>query len=74
MKNIKNLLYAAAAVLLLPLTSCSDDDYPLVPEPTGQEVYFSATLATSYTLSRDASTVEIPVMRVKTEEAETIPD
>ena len=72
MKNIKNLLYAAAAVLLLPLTSCSDDDYPLVPEPTGQEVYFSATLATSYTLSRDASTVEIPVMRVKTEEAETI--
>lgn len=72
MKNIKSLLYAAAAVLLLPLTSCSDDDYPQVPAPAGQEVYFSDTLATSYTLTRDASKVEIPLMRVKTEEAETV--
>ncbi len=72
MKNIKSLLYAAAAVLLLPLTSCSDDDYALVPAPAGQEVYFSESLTTTIALSRDASTVEIPVMRVKTEEAETI--
>lgn len=72
MKNIKSLLYAAVAVLLLPLTSCSDDDYPQVPAPEGQEVYFSESLATDYTLSRNASTVEIPVMRVKTDEAETV--
>lgn len=72
MKNIKSLLYAAAAVLLLPLTSCSDDDYPLEPVPAGQEVYFSESLATNYTLARGTSSVEIPVMRIKTDEAETI--
>lgn len=72
MKNIKSLLYAAVAVLLLPLASCSDDDYERVPVPAGQEVYFSESLATTQKITRGTSSIEIPVMRIKTEEAETV--
>lgn len=72
MKNIKSLLYAAVAVLLLPLASCSDDDYEPVPVPAGQEVYFSESLATTHNITRGTSSLEIPVMRIKTEEAETV--
>lgn len=71
MKNIKKLLYASA-IMILSLTSCKDDEYALVPVPEGQEVYFSESLSTTITLDMNGNSVSVPVMRIKTDEAETV--
>ena len=72
MKVIKRLLYAATAVMLLPLASCNNDEYELAPVPDGQEAYFVDSQATDIELIRTESTVKIPLKRIKTGEAETI--
>lgn len=72
MKVIKRLLYAATAVMLLPLASCNNDEYEPAPVPDGQEAYFVDSQATDIQLTRTESTVKIPLKRIKTGEAETI--
>lgn len=71
MKAIKKLLYfLAVAGTTMFASSCTDEvDYTSAPRPTGQQLYFSVDLPTSYELTEDESSITIPVLRVVSDEA-----
>ena len=56
------------------LASCSSDDYSYSPAevPTNAQVFFPVSNASSFTLSDDAETINIPIKRGKTDEAVTV--
>lgn len=74
MKRIFKLTYAAlVAVLAVAVSSCTKDyDYDAV-SVSGQQVYFSNESPSTIELSATSSTYEIPIMRIDTTEAITVP-
>lgn len=74
MKRIFKLAYAAfVAVFAVAVSSCTNDyDYDAVTV-SGQQVYFSNELPSSVELSATSSTVEVPILRIDSTEAITVP-
>lgn len=74
MKRIFNLTYAAlVALIAVAVSSCTKDyDYDAI-SASGQQVYFSSELPSTRELSVTSNTVEIPIMRIDTTEALTVP-
>lgn len=56
------------------LASCSSNDYSYSPAevPTNAQVFFPVSNTSSFTLSDDAETINIPIKRGKTDEAVTV--
>lgn len=56
------------------LASCSSNDYSYSPAevPTNAQVFFPVSNASSFTLSDDAETINIPIKRGKSDEAVTV--
>lgn len=73
-KYFKYAYSAVAAVLALGFVACdSDDDYtPAAPE-AGQQVYFSSEAPTTFTASAKETSFTVPVCRVATADAVTVP-
>lgn len=73
MKINRYFLYMALGVVAAGFTACSDsDDYQWAPIPEGQEVFFSNTLSTTYTLDAEETSFTIPVRRLDTSAATTV--
>lgn len=71
MKLNKLSLYLLA-MLSLVLSACSSDDYDWATV-TGDQVYFSNETQETFELSTEATTFEVPIYRVKTDGAITVP-
>ncbi|MCH5247972.1 MAG: hypothetical protein J1E99_07410 [Muribaculaceae bacterium] len=71
-KFLSGALALSAGMILF---SCSNTDFDYTPAeiPGGDQVYFSSSAASSYTLTSDGSTVNIVVMRGATSQAATVP-
>lgn len=64
----------AALVGVLAMASCSSsDDYEMAEKLSGEQVYFPGTLAQKVILSSTENTYELPVMRVNTSGAVSVP-
>lgn len=73
-KIFKYAFAVVAGILALATTSCtSSDDWKMAEKLNGAQVYFPNTLASEVNLPADASTYEIPVMRVNTTGEITVP-
>lgn len=59
-------------MLSLVLSACSSDDYDWATV-TGDQVYFSNETQETFELSTEATTFEVPIYRVKTDGAVTVP-
>ncbi len=59
-------------MLSLVLSACSSDDYDWATV-TGDQVYFSNETQETFELSTEATTFEVPIYRVKTDGAITVP-
>ena len=70
-KYYYNLFIALMAVVGLAACSSDDNDYQWATV-SGNQVYFSNQLPTSYNISKSASTITVPINRVKTDEAITV--
>jgi hypothetical protein len=71
--KINKLLLGFVSLLAIALSGCSDDDDFSRATIEGNQVYFSNELSTSLTTPKSTSTVNIPVNRIKTAEAITVP-
>ncbi len=71
MKVNKLSLYILA-MLSLVLSACSSDEYDWATV-SGNQVYFSNETQETFELSTEATTFEVPIYRVKTSEAITVP-
>ncbi len=71
MKLNKLSLYLLA-MLSLVLSACSSDDYDWATV-SGNQVYFSNETPESFEISASGTSFEVPVYRVKTDEAITVP-
>ena len=74
-KLFKYASVALAAVMAISTASCSDDSHeyePASPE-SGDQVYFSTETATSYNAKANESKVSIPIYRIKTDGAASVP-
>lgn len=70
MMKLNKIYIAFAALFSMVLASCSsDDEYTPAEQLKNAQVYFSNELASSINLSLDKTSIEIPVSRVKTDEA-----
>lgn len=68
--KLNKIYIAFAALFSMVLASCSsDDEYTPAEQLKNAQVYFSNELASSINLSLDKTSIEIPVSRVKTDEA-----
>lgn len=67
MKNIKYILFTAAAGLCLTLASCSEDKYEPGPEPANDcmEAYFLSSNSSEYILGSESTSVTLEVGRLK---------
>lgn len=71
---LKYTYLAVAAAMALGMTACNnDDDYVPATAEQGQQVYFSSEAPTVINASPVSNTVSIPVCRVVTTDAVTIP-
>ena len=71
-KNIYSLFLAIFA--LAGFTACSDsEDYQWADVPANAQVYFSKDLPAQQNISNKTNSFTIPVNRVKTDEAITVP-
>lgn len=66
-----NLFIALMAVVGFTACSSDDDDYQWA-SVSGNQVYFSNTLPSSYNISKATNTITVPLSRVKTDEAITV--
>ena len=75
MKNIKYILFTAAAGLCLTLASCSEDKYEPGPEPANDcmEAYFLSSNSSEYILGSESTSVTLEVGRLKADNAASIP-
>ena len=74
-KIFKYASIALAAVMAISTASCSDDSHeyePATPE-SGDQVYFSTETATDYNAKANESTVSIPIYRIKSDAAASVP-
>jgi len=74
MNKIKNIL-SAMLLLALPLafSACGDDvEYSPADKPTNEQVYFSNTNSATVDLSKDKTSFDITLTRVKTDGATTV--
>ena len=64
MKNIKYILFTAAAGLCLTLASCSEDKYEPGPEPANDcmEAYFLSSNSSEYILGSESTSVTLDVL------------
>lgn len=75
MNKIKNIL-SAMLLLALPLafSACGDDvEYSPADKLTNAQVYFPTTNSATVALNKDKTSFEVTLMRVKTDEAITVP-
>lgn len=70
-KTIKNTFIALAAILGLTLTACTDKYEYQAATASGQQVYFD-NVASKVSLSKDATTFNVQVLRIAADEAITI--
>lgn len=75
MKNIKYILYTAASVLCLSMTSCSENGYEPGPEPSRDcmEAYFLSSNPSEYILGSESTSVTLEIGRLKADNAASIP-
>ena len=66
-----NLFIALMAVVGFTACSSDDDDYQWATV-TGNQVYFSNQLPSSYSISKKTNSITVPINRVKTDEAITV--
>lgn len=66
-----NLFIALMAVMGFTACSSDKDDYEWATV-SGNQVYFSNTLPSSYTISNKTNSITVPINRVKTDEAITV--
>ena len=59
-------------MLSVVLTACSDDDYKWA-SVSGDQVYFSSELSSVYDLSKQASSFNVEISRVKSDAEVTVP-
>lgn len=71
--NKNKIFFLFIGILSLVLASCSDDDDYKWASAEGEQVYFSKDLGSTVTVSKDASSVAIPVNRVNTKGSVTVP-
>ena len=57
---------------VVAFTACSDDDDYQWATVSGNQVYFSNQLPASYSISKSANSITVPLNRVKTDEAITV--
>lgn len=73
-KYFKYAYPAVAAIMALSLAACDeDDDYTPAAQEQGQQIYFSSEASTSIIASSAETSVSIPVCRVVTTDAVTVP-
>lgn len=68
MKNLKIFFLSALVATAGLFTACSEDsDWSAGQPAEGPQVYFASTVATTYAIDAETSSVTIPVSRVETE-------
>ena len=66
MKNIRTILFSALALLSAGFVSCTEEEFQPGPEVSGEQVFFSETTPTDYSLDDNTTSVSIPVKRANT--------
>lgn len=68
MKNLKIFFLSALVALAGLFTACTEDsDWSAGQPAEGPQVYFASTVATTYAIDAETSSVTIPVSRIETE-------
>lgn len=68
MKNLKIFFLSALVATAGLFTACTEDsDWSAGPLAEGPQVYFASTVATTYAIDAETSSVTIPVSRIETE-------
>lgn len=70
--KLNKIYLSLIAMLSLIMTACSSDDYDWATV-SGNQVYFSNELDSIVEISPKTTTFEVPISRVKTDEAITVP-
>lgn len=70
--KLNKIYLSLIAMLSLLMTACSSDDYDWATV-SGNQVYFSNELDSIIEISPKSTTFEVPISRVKTDEAITVP-
>lgn len=74
MKSLKILFLSALVATAGLFTACTEDnDWSAGAPAEGPQVYFSADAQTSYTVGKNDSKIEIPVLRIETAGAIDVP-